>query len=291
MIKNIVFLTLILSFSFVGCKKDDELVVVPGNQAPPDYTISSIVKENYVNKVYISVLGRKPETIELSSGLSIINQNNLSELDRAAFLDEVFAKPTYNQRLYEMASIKLLTSFDTSAITERIAVFQFLLTDSTYASVFDVINMEIARLQLVKNIPIDLNNGTLTPIGMHRRLIDNNFYDDINMGTENFVVSSFQHFMDRYPTENELEQSSNMVDGLSAVIFFSQGNTKSQYMDIIFNTDNYFESEVRELYVRYLFREPTSAEMTEYATEYKTDLNYKKLQKTILSLNEYVGIK
>ena len=111
------------------------------------------------------------------------------------------------------------------------------------------------------------------------------------MGTENFVVSTLQHFMDRYPTENELDQSSTMVDGLSAVVFFKQGNTKEQYMDIIFNTDNYFETEARELYIRYLFREPTSIEMTKYATAYKTDLDYKKLQKTILSLNEYVGIK
>ena len=61
-------------------------------------------------------------------------------------------------------------------------------------------------------------------------------------------------------------------------------------MNIIFNTDNYFESQVRELYIRYLFRQPTSIEMTTYATDYKTDLDYKKLQKSILSLDEYVGI-
>lgn len=290
MIKIICYLTIFSSLLFLGCKKDDELIVIPNNQAPPDYTISSIVKENYINKVYISVLGRKPEAMELNSGLSYINQHNLSDSDRIAFLDEVFAKPTYNQRLYEIASVKLLTSFDTTAITQTISTFQFLLTDSAYASVFDILNMEIARLQQLKNIPADLNNGTLTTIGMHRRLINNYFYDQINMGTENFIVSTFQHFMDRYPTDNELEQSSNMVNGLSAVIFFNQGNTKGQYMDIILTTDNYFESEVRELYLRYLFRQPTSIEMTKYATEYKTQLNYKKLQKTILSLNEYVGI-
>jgi hypothetical protein len=290
MVKKFYFLALIFSLLFVGCKKDEQLIVIPGNQAPPDNTISSIVKENYINKVYISVLGRKPESNELSSGLTIINQHNLSEVDRAAFLDEVFAKPTYNQRLYEIASTKLLTSFDTAAINERIATYQFLLTDSSYISVWDIVNFEIARLQQVQNIPMDLNNGTLNAIGMDRRLINNVFYDDINMGTENFVVSSFQHFMDRYPTNSELDQASKMVNGLSSVLFFTQGNTKSQYMDIIFTTDNYFESEVRELYIRYLFREPTPAEMTTFAVQYKTDLDYKKLQKNILSLNEYVGI-
>jgi len=290
MIKNILCFIVFFILFISACKKEDELVVVPDNQAPPDYTISTIIKENYVNKVYISVLGRKPDVNELNSGLSHINQHNLSDADRVVFLDEVFAKPTYNQRLYEIASVKLLTSFDTSAITQMIAVFQFLLTDSTYVSVFDQLNFEIARLQQLKNIPNDLDNGTLTTIGMHKRLIDNYFYDQINMGTENFVVSSFQHFMDRYPTDNELEQSSAMVNGLSGVVFLIQGNTKEQYMNIIFNTDNYFESQVRELYVRYLFRQPTSIEMTSYATDYKTDLDYKKLQKSILSLDEYVGI-
>jgi len=290
MIKNIVFSIILFCLFFVGCKKDNELVEVPNNQAPPDYTISSIVKENYVNKVYISVLGRKPDTAEFNSGLAQMNLHNLSDSDRVTFLNQVFAKPTYNQRLYEIASIKLLTSFDTSAITQQIAVFQFLLTDSSYVSIFAQINMEIARLQDLKKIPLDLNNGTLNSIGMDRRLINNYFYDQINMGTENFVVSTFQHFMDRYPTDNELQESEKMVNGLSGVIFFSQGTTKDQYMDIILNTDNYFESEVRDLYLRYLFREPSSVEMTKYATVYKTDHDYKKLQKTILSLNEYVGI-
>ena len=32
------------------------------------------------------------------------------------------------------------------------------------------------------------------------------------MGTENFVVSIYQHFYHRYPTDHELEQASDMVD-------------------------------------------------------------------------------
>jgi hypothetical protein len=290
MMKKFYFLIIALTAIVGGCKKDNELVDVPNNQAPPDNTIASVVKENYVNKVYISVLGRKPDANELSSGLGEINQHNLSVTDRSIFLDEVFAKPTYNQRLYEIASVKLLTTFDTAAISEQIGVYQFLLTDSTYASSFAEIHFEISRLQQLKAIPADLNSGSLTQTGMNRRLINNYFYDQINMGTQNFVVSSFQHFLDRYPTDNELTQSENMVSGLSAVLFLVQGNTKDKYMDIILNTDNYYESEVRDLYLRYLFREPTSVEMTQYAVNYKQTQDYKKLQKAILSLDEYVGI-
>ena len=32
------------------------------------------------------------------------------------------------------------------------------------------------------------------------------------MGTENFVVAMFQHFLLRYPTDSELESAKDMVD-------------------------------------------------------------------------------
>ncbi|MFY9309640.1 MAG: hypothetical protein WAQ28_11390 [Bacteroidia bacterium] len=288
--KKHLFIVAIFSIAVFSCKKEAELIEIPGNQPPPDNTISSVVKESYINKVYISVLGREPEASELSSGLNKINQHNLSMADREAFLDEVFNKPEYYQKLYETTSIKFLNSFDTGAISEQIYLYDFLLTDSTYAPIFDLIHMEKARMIELKNVPADLNNGTLTMTGMHRRMINNNFYDEINMGTENFVVSTFQHFMDRYPTATELEQGKSMVDGLNAIIFLTQGNTKDNYMDIILGTSNYFEGQVRELYLRYLFRQPTSAEMVQYTAEYKASLDYIELQKTILSTDEYVGI-
>jgi len=72
MIKKFYFLIIVFIALVGGCKKDEALVDVPNNQAPPDNTIASVVKENYVNKVYISVLGRKPDANELNSGLSDI---------------------------------------------------------------------------------------------------------------------------------------------------------------------------------------------------------------------------
>ena len=47
---------------------------------------------------------------------------------------------------------------------------------------------------------------------------------------------------------------------------------------------------MRELFARYLFREPTSAEQSFYTQRYKSNQNYKLLQRDILSLDEFVGI-
>ena len=56
-------------------------------------------------------------------------------------------------------------------------------------------------------------------------------YDEINMGTENFVVSIFQNFFHRYPTAAELYSASNMVDGNQSTIFNTNGSSKKDFIE------------------------------------------------------------
>lgn len=282
------FLILLFVFS-ASCKKDKE-VIIGDNTAPPDGTISNVVKENYVNKSYISVLGRKPSSSELSAGIAVLNQHNLSVADRNQVLTDIFAKPGYNQRLYDMSIATLLNNLDTAQITVFIYVFQTLLTDPQYQSQWPLIQAEKTKLENLKKSVADLNSGAITIIGLHKRVINNYMYDQVNMGTENFVVSMFQNFLYRYPTEDELAQSKQMVDGFEGVVFLQTGTVKDDFINIFFGCNNYFEGQVRDLYLKYLFREPTSVEMADKATLYKNSLDYKALQKAILSSDEYAGI-
>ena len=135
-----------------------------------------------------------------------------------------------------------------------------------------------------------MNAGTISVIGLQQRCAYNYFYDQINMGTENFVVSMFQNFLYRYPTDDELTQSKQIVDGFEGVVFLQTGHTKDDFLTIFFGCNNFFEGQVRDLYLRYLFREPTSVEMSDKASIYKNSLDYKALQKSILASNEYAGI-
>ena len=285
-----------LSIAVFSCKKDKE-ITIGDNIAPPDGTIPNVVKENYVNKAYISLLGRKPTATELSSGQTILNQHNLSTADRNQMLDGILGKPGYNQRLYDVSVATLLNNLDTSEITNNVLLFQYLLTQPQYAPYYAQLNMEIIRLSLLKASVADLNAGTINVIGLHKRCINNYFYDQINMGTENFVVSMFQNFLYRYPTDDELARGKNMVDGFEDVLFLQTGTTKDDFINIFFGfsgypgCDNYFEGQARDLYLRYLFREPTSVEMSDKAKSYKGSLNYQQLQKDILSTNEYIGLK
>ena len=111
------------------------------------------------------------------------------------------------------------------------------------------------------------------------------------MGTENFVVSTFQNFLFRYPSDAELLNGKTMVDGDNAILFLVIGKSKTDYLNIFFTSDDYYEGQVRNAFRKYLFREPSPAEIALYADVYKTGDNYSLLQKEIFALDEYSGVE
>ena len=275
--------------AFASCKKYDEAIIT-GNTVPPDQTISNNIIENFVNKSYISLLGRKPNSVEFTAGVSLLKLNNLSATDRNSFLNQVLSKPEYEAHLFDINNIDLLNNLDTNEFTGKILLFQFLLSDSSYISYWPILQIEMARLLVMQQILPQLQNGTAKTIDLHRVLIDNYFFDQINMGSLNFVVSMYQHFLRRYPTENELNNGIAMVDGDFAITFQQTGNSKTDFITIFFASNDYYEGQVRDLYLRYLFREPTSSESATLTIQYKSSNDYKQLQQTILVTDEFIGL-
>lgn len=272
-----------------SCKKYEE-EVVKDNIAPPDETVSVTAIENYVNKTYISLLGREPDSLELVSGIAALKTHNVSAADRDVFLNAVLVESDYSSHLFNISNIDLLNNLDTNEFTAKILLFQFLLTDSTYVTFWSTLQYELDRVIIIQQIAANLQNGTSGIIDLHHTFTDNYFYDQINMGSLNFVVSMYQNFLRRYPTVNELNAGIAMVDGNYAIVFGQSGHLKTDFTDIFFSSNDYYEGQVRDLYLRYLFREPTSIESSTLTIQYKSSGNYKQLQKAILSTNEFIGI-
>ncbi len=290
MLNKTLWLPLVLMLAiFSSCTKHEE-VIIPGNVPPPDSTLSSIVIETYVNKAYISVLGRKPSDTEKAEGITVLESGALSQTSREAFIQSVLDQPEYYENLYKNYYTYLLVNFDTAQTTFFIGLYQNLITQPEYAQYIDLLNYEIARLETLRGVYPNLVAGNITVAQMHRIMIDNSFYDELNMGTENFVISSFEHFFSRYPTDAELAEAKNIVDGLSGVLFFQIGTSKQDFMDIFFASEDYYGGQVKIVYNAYLFRQPTSEESALYSTYYKNTGDYKGLLKKVLTTDEYVGI-
>ena len=285
------FWVCILFLGLHSCKKYEE-ELIPGNVPPPDSTVSEVLMQTYVNKAYISILGRKPTEGEFSEGFALIKQGNLNEASRFVFLDIVMTKPEYYPHVYDLARQELLNDLDTGEVSYNKTLFEYLITLPENAAYVEQFQLEIDRLDSMQQIPSFL--ATNQPYGvakMHKYCVDNFFYDQLNMGTFNFVTSCFEHFLFRAPSDLELYNGSQMVDGFSGTLFFHEGGTKPEFLHIFFlDGDDYFQGQVRDLFQRYLFREPSSEETVNLAFQYRNSGDYKALQKKILSMDEYVGL-
>ncbi len=272
--------------SFSACTHDE---TIQGNVAPPDPTIEDVTISNYVNRVYISVLGREPDGNEKSSGFNLLRGANLSSASRSQFLDVVFARPDYKDHLYTLARIDLLNNLDTAEIKLQLSTDSFALTVISDPNVIAIINDQIIHLDSMRVISTDLQNGHLDATGMFMRCVYNYFYDQINMGTENFVKSVFQHFLLRSPTAYELAQSERMIDlGQPSILFLQSGQSKTDFVNIFFNSSGYAEGVVLNLYQHFLNRLPATAEMADETNVFQQTHSYERVQKDILSKDDYI---
>ena len=285
--KNALFLFLVLIIS--SCTKIED-IIVGDNTLPPDYTIENTTIENYINKLYISTIGREPTEAEFTTDFNLLRNANLSQKSREIVIDGILNKSEYSFNLFTLESANILNSVDTAKINERISSYQqFLLVTTNFLDSIYVAN-ELERMLSFQNSLTAFYLGTTTITELYRAMANNIFFDEINMGTENFVVAMFQHFLSRYPTDSELESAKDMVDDKNATLFFETGNGKNDFLDIFFTSNEYFTGQTNILFNRYLFRNPSSEESVNYSLDYINTGDYKSLQKRILSSDEFIGL-
>lgn len=282
----LLFLPLLI---FHSCVKS-ELETVGGNNPPPDTSISNSVYTDYINRVYIAVLGREPDSAEFASDFLSLKDNRLDQASRRSFLDKVFTDPRYRWRRFEKLNSEILNDMDTLEVYSQIQIFDFLLADSTNQSLWPFIQAERDRLVVLRDTPARYAAGLIDVRALKSVMINNFFYDQINMGADNFVISSFQHFLNRNPTVDEQQNAVSMVNGFNAILFLQSGSSKSDYLRIFFNSRDYFEGTVVRLYLDYLLRNPGSLEMSVAANKYQSTLDFESIQKDILSGDEFVQI-
>jgi hypothetical protein len=289
MIQRLLSLSLILLFFLSACQTETEIVRVSGNQAAPDLTVPQVVKENYINKLYIGLLGRKPSPTEQQQALSLLNRSEASPADREALLDQILAQDAFALRMYEVAKAEMLNNIDSSEIQFQIFIFRELLKDPQYEAFYPLIQTEIDKLLALRNLPQRLRAGQQSRAEMHAIMSYNYFYDEINMGSQNFVLSLFEYFLGRYPTADEEQKAIQMVDGFGMVMFGQEGSSKEDFISIFFQSTDYLEGQAIDLYNDFLLREPSSTEMAEAVLAYRSQNSYLAMLKLILTKDDALG--
>jgi hypothetical protein len=287
-ILKLLFITSILGIA--SCTKNEDKII-PGNTPPPDNTLPTGLKANFINKSYIGLLGREPSDLEYNEALNALNSNNFNEASRSTVISDILENDEFYTRQFEIANNEMLNGLDTFEVNDVIYTFSLLLTQPQYEPFYEQIQSELDRLILYKSIPTLLSNGQLSIQGMHRICINNYFFDQLNMGSLNFVIATYQLFLLRNPTEFEKTEGVKIIDGFTGILFLQEASSKNEYLDIFLNSNDYAEGQVKQMFNRFLFRSPNTEESVYFTQLLKQNLDFKILLVNLLKSDEYAGIE
>ncbi|MBL7950307.1 MAG: hypothetical protein JNM62_01190 [Flavobacteriales bacterium] len=287
-----------------ACKKE-EVVLRPDNQAPDYDAVPTVVVQNYVNRLFIDLLGREPVDLEMNAEVAALESADLSTDARIALVNKLMTSTAfvegdssyqhaYAQRTYESFKARFLEAVSDEVIDGFIAnAAQAALDDSLSgdAQGASESNSALQRLLRLKNARIHYREGTINAIEMAKRMMFNAVYDEINMNSFNFINATFDNLLFRYPTDAEFNASYAMVDASSASILFGQSaQNKGGYLDILVNSAEGHEGLVRLHYRAFLGREPSTYEAYQLTSSFATDNDLRRMQRTILVGDEYAGL-
>ncbi len=287
-----------------ACKKE-EVVVRPDNQAPDYDAVPTVVVQNYVNRLFIDLLGREPVDAEMSTEVAALEAANLSSDARVALVNKLMTNTAfvegdssyqhaYAQRTYESFKARFLEGVSDEVIDGFIGnAAQAALEDSLSgdAQGASESNSALQRLLRLKNSRVHYREGFITAVEMAKRMMFNDVYDEINMNSFNFINASFDNLLFRYPTDAEFNASYAMVDASNAAILFGQSaQNKGGYLDILVNSAEGHEGLVRMFYRSFLGREPSTYEAYQLTSSFMTDNDLRRMQRTILVGDEYAGL-
>jgi hypothetical protein len=288
---------LVCGILFTGCSKDETVEVhenhyISGNIAPPYTGVTTIQVTNYVNKMYIDLLGEEPSTAQLDADVAFLEANSLDEASRLTVIGNIMANPSYFDRLWIVTSTELIEGVSADLLDEEILTYEYI-SDLFYqqGDTFSaqIIEYELTKLYNLKNADADLAAGTITLNEFYARFIFNLIYDEINMGSENFVAACFQNLYYRYPTTSELTNGVTMVDGFPAVVLLESGNSKEDFISIVSESEEFYEGLVSSNFLSLVLREPTSTEMGTHAVTLSNNGSLQELQQNVIKTDEYAG--
>lgn len=293
----IAYVLILLCYS---CKKDPDIIL--DNEAPYYAEIPTILLENYINRIYIDLLGREPLDNEMMNDVQYLRDSDVSFESRDSLLYKLQFDTTYIEgdssykfayfhRMYEMIKVRLLEGASNAYIGQDLySFYQQYLVDSIAGNMLEA-NKKLLNYNLLNSVlesELQYYNNEIEINEMHRRMIYNSIYDKINMNTFNFINAAFDNLLFRYPTQYEFNESYLMIeDNTAQVVLGSSGNNKEEFTYIICNTREFYEGIVVWMYGTLLARNPSSQETDLLMQKFYYDHDLQWLQRQIMQSDEY----
>ncbi len=287
-----------------GCKK--ETVVVEDNNSPYYDQIPDLLLENYVNRLYIDLIGREPLDTEMASETALLRTTNAAEETRLSIIrklqtDTSFVaedssyRRAYIHWFYESVKGRFVEGASGAEIDEFIGPIQQTLTvilaaDSVDWTQYYATLASLNRLILLKEAEYGLMEDTLSLPALTSIMLDNQVYDEINMGSFNFVRASFDNSLHRFPTESEFLEGFGMVeDGEFGTLLGQTSYGKQGFVEILTNSIECYQGWLIWTYRRMLQRDPSTEETSLLLQGLYQNGDITEIERHIMGGDEYAG--
>lgn len=283
-----------------GCKKDPAYF---GDNDPPYYEgIADVLIENYVNRVFIDLIGREPLDSEMDSEVAALKAANLSmesretlitklQTDVAFIAGDTSYKRAYYQRMYDLSKARFIEAASDVEVQQYIGIISARVTIDSIAGVWDEVAYnrgELAKLYAVLDARQDYMDGEIEIADVCGAMVNNAVYDDINMNTFNFINASFDNMFFRFPTQSEFFSGFNMVeDNIPGTLFGTSGQNKDDYINILTSSREFYQGMIIWVYQQALAREPSAEEVALLMDEFYENHDLQWVQIEVLKTDEY----
>jgi hypothetical protein len=276
--------------------------VIDDNNPPVYSAIPTVLIENYINRIYIDLIGREPLDSEMEIDVQYLRDNDVSIESRDSLIyklqfdtlyiegDESY-KFAYFHRIYDMVKVRLIEGASNGDISfymsNHYADYE---VDSVAGNLIEAQKhlLKYYRLSAIIDSELDYYNNIIDIKEMHKRMIYNSIYDQINMNTFNFVNAAFDNLLFRYPTQNEFNNSYFMIeDNQPFTIFGYSGSNKLDFTNLICDSREFYEGIIQWTYLTMLARIPTSIERDFLMNNFYITTDFQKLQRFIMTTDEY----
>lgn len=289
---------------FSACKTEQVNKTYSGNNALLPGSVPTVKVENYVNRLFIDLLGRVPTQNEMNLEVARLKEGKLSKDARLDLIvrlqsSDTFVegdssyKKAYYQRIYDMVKARLCEGAADGEFTRYVGLAQFSLTIARLEG--DSIGVFQALDQMERNGRIprsrdEFRFGSITLNEMFARMLDNGVYDNINMNTFNFVNASFDNLFYRFPTKKEFETAYAIIEtNKPGTLMGGVASNKREYCLLLCNSDEFYEGIIKWVFLNLLGREPRTEETAVLFENFKATNDFPSLQQKLLVTDEYAN--
>lgn len=292
----------ILLMAFTACTKKTTLI--PDNDAPYYGDVPAVLVENYVNRLYIDLLGREPLDSEMIRDVAYLRAGELAIAYRDSLTQRLQSDTTfipgdssyfiaYHKRFYDMCKARLIEGVSNKEISNQYGVYYAeWQKDSINGNQLgmDAKQRQMDKLTAILESEYEYRVGNLPIHTLHAVMVDNYFYDLINMNTFNFINATFDDLYFRYPTQAEFNVAFDIIEfNTSSVIFGLPAQNKEDYIRIITSHREFYEGLIIWAYTTLLSREPTTQETYSLMLTFFDNPDFRWLQRQIVTTDEYAN--